>query len=122
MEHCSDFLTRENHRDPKRFGTGDSIQPIELPPQHVLVQEKKRAQCLVLAGGAQVSVGGEAREELRDLLLTHFVRMAFAVKENEPPDPADIGPLGSMAVMPGPDGVADPIEQPGWLGTDGAPP
>jgi hypothetical protein len=39
--------------------------------------------------------------------------MSLAVKENEPPDPGDVGLLRPKAVVPGADREPHPVEQPG---------
>ena len=54
---------------------------------------------------------GEVRQELLHLLEAHVARMAFVVKEDEAFDPADVGFFGAQAVVPGPNGVANLLQQ-----------
>ena len=56
----------------------------------------------------------ETGEKPGNLRLAHLCRMALVVKEDEPLDPADIRFLCHVAIVPGPDCLADLVEQP-WF-------
>jgi hypothetical protein len=64
----------------------------------VLVEEKQRAEGLILSRGGDVQIRREVAEKRRDLRLAHLVGVAFAVEENEPPYPIDIGLLGAYGI------------------------
>jgi xanthosine utilization system XapX-like protein len=57
------------------------------------------------------------RQKLFNFAATHFLRVALAVKQNVPPPPCDVGLLGSIGIMLGPQGVAQAIEQFGSFGS-----
>jgi hypothetical protein len=50
-------------------------------------------------------------EKRRDFRLSHFARVPFAVKEDKPPGPIEIGLLGPKTIMFSPDHIADLIEE-----------
>ena len=62
---------------------------------------------------------GKRRQEGRDLSGAHLGGVPLAVEEDESPDPVDVGLLGSPTVVPGADGLADPVEKPGRRGAGG---
>jgi hypothetical protein len=63
---------------------------------------------LVLGGGANVAVCGEAGKESGNVRLCHFGRVAFPMEEDEPFDPTDIGFLRLVAVLACTDVLAHP--------------
>lgn len=42
-----------------------------------------------------MSFNGQMREELGDFCFTHFIRVAFAMKEDVTANPIDVGLLGT---------------------------
>jgi hypothetical protein len=69
------------------------------------------AESLVLCRGSDLVLHGERGQESRDLGGAHFRGVPLAMEEAEPPDPVDVGFLGPAAVVPGADGLANPIEE-----------
>ena len=59
--------------------------------------------------------GRQTGQEGGDFLLAQLPRMAFSMKHNEPSNPSDIRLLGSPAVVPDANDVANPIEKLGGL-------
>ena len=88
------------------------IKPVKLVIEHLLVEGQDGRKRLVLCGGCHLSCHCKVRQEGRNLLLTHLVRMALVVEQDETADPLYIGLLGSQALMPDPNGFPDAVEQP----------
>jgi hypothetical protein len=104
---------REDHGDPIGApGPHDLVEPGQLLPEHVPVEEEQCAQRLVLGGRGHVVLHGQRTQKLRDLGPAHLRRMALAVEEDEAADPGDIGLLGAAAAVARPEGGADLVEQP----------
>ena len=102
----------ENDRKPARPPRPDDVlHPADVQFENLTVQEQKCAQRLILRRCADAACDGEAREEVGDLLFSHFTGVTQVVVSDELLDPADIGLLRAWAVMPGADGAADLVEQ-----------
>jgi hypothetical protein len=93
------------------LGVNNVRQPIDLPAQDLLVQEQQPGQGLILCRRGDAAIHRQHGQEGADLGLTQVVGMAFAVEENEPPDPGDVGLFRSWAHVPRPDCRADAIEK-----------
>jgi hypothetical protein len=89
------------------------LEPRQVHAEHVAIQKEEGAANPVLGRGCDLVLYGERRQEGRDLGGTHVDGVAFAVEEDEPPNPMDVGLLGPPAVMPGAYGLADPVEESG---------
>ena len=72
-----------------------------------------------LGRGSDLVLHGERGQESRDLGGPHLGGVPLALEEDEPPDPVDVGFLGPAAVVPGTDGLANPIEESGGRGAGG---
>ena len=81
----------------------------------LLVQEQDRAECVILRGGADVSLHGQVRQERIDLGSPHLLRVTFVVEEHERLAPVVVGIFGADRIMLHSAGVAPPIQQPGRL-------
>src|SRR3989442_14800096 len=79
-------------------------------------RKSKCAQRLVLGGRGDVTVHGERRQEPCDLRRAHLGRVPLAVKEDVPPDPADVCVLGAAAVVASADGGPGTVEKAGGGG------
>ena len=102
---------REDHWNLRRaFHALDAVDESEFAVEHLLVKEEQRAESLVLCGSGHVFIYGQMREKRGDLLLAHFVRVAFAMKENVTANPIDVGLLCADRVMFHPQMPPDPIE------------
>ena len=93
-------------------GAGDLLEPGELAAEDLAIEEEKRAEGLVLGGGADVPVRGEVAEVARDLRGAEAVGVALAVEEDEAADPGDVGLLGARAEVARVQNAADAVEQP----------
>jgi len=68
---------------------------------------------LILGGGRDLVLHGQRHQEARNLAGAHLGGVPLAVEEDEPPDPVDVGFLGPPTVVPGADGLPDPVEEAG---------
>ena len=60
----------------------------------------QRAESYCLCRCRNPCMHGQVRNELTDFFFAHFFWMTFSVKENIPPDPANVGPLRAQAEVP----------------------
>jgi hypothetical protein len=72
------------------LGADDVVEPRKFDLQHVAVEEKKRAERLVLRGRGDLPVNGERRQERGDFGAAHLGRIALAVEEDVPLDPVHV--------------------------------
>jgi len=99
-EDIARFAGREDDRNFGRpFNAVDVVDKIEFLIEHPLIEEQQSGKRLILRGGSDMFVYREMRQKLRYLSLAHFVRVAFAVKENVAPDPVDVRLLSADRVM-----------------------
>ena len=84
---------------------------IQVLPEHLAVEKEEGVQGLVLGRGRHVPIYGQVREKLLDLGGAHLARVAFVVKEDEAPDPTDVGLFGAGRVVLDSDGLTDAVEQ-----------
>jgi hypothetical protein len=105
------FGSREDDGKLRRAANALDRNKFELPVEHLLEEKEKRAQSLVLGGRGDVSHYREISKEGSDLLLAHFVWMAFTMEENEAPDPINVSRLGADAVVLDPQMPTNAIEQ-----------
>src|SRR4051794_38199703 len=87
------------------------IQPSDLLPEDLLVKEEQSAQGLVLRRRCHLALASQISKELRHLGLGHSARVPFAVEEDKPPGPIEIGLFGPKTIMFSSDHVADLIEE-----------
>jgi len=88
-------------------GTQRAKRAIQVLAQHLAVQEQEGAEGLVLRRSGGVLVHGQVSEEGLDFRHSHFLRMAFAVEQDEAGGPAGVGLLGADGVVLEADGVTD---------------
>jgi hypothetical protein len=106
------FLRCKNHRQFRRtFGPLDVIDPRQLLLQDLAIQKQQRAKSLILRGSGHLAFRGQMSQKLAHLLCAHFVRMPFAVKEDETLNPIQIDLLGAQGIMLEADGLTDPIKE-----------
>jgi hypothetical protein len=102
-------------KNDRQFGrTPDTLHSrdeIEFPVEDLLIEKKQGAQRLILGGSCHLSFNREVAEEGSNLRFAHFVGVALAMKEDEAPDPIDVGLLGADAIMFDPQVPADAVEQ-----------
>ena len=67
----------------------------ELMPENLSIQEEEGGERLVLRGGRHVAIDREVRKELDDLDRPHVIGVSNTVVVDVPPDPTDVGLLGS---------------------------
>ena len=90
----------QDHRHPGRaLRPLHVIEPLELAPEHLLVQEENSAQGLILRRGGHLSLDGEMGEKALHLELAHGGGMTLAMKQDVAFDPIDVGLLGADAIM-----------------------
>ena len=115
-QHSSHFVGRQHDRKPFRsLGPYHALEQTQRLLEHSAGEEEKGAECLVLGRGRHVAVHGEMRQEGVHLRHAQVTRMAFAVKEHEPANPADVGLAGVGRQMASDRGVCHAIEQPRWF-------
>jgi len=89
----------QNHRELGRFfGSLDLLQPTDLVLEHFFIEEKQRAERLILGRSRDVHVSREVREEPRHFLFPHFSGMTFAMEKDEALNPIDVSLLGANAL------------------------
>src|SRR5206468_12150290 len=94
------------------LGADDSLQPFELALEDLLVQEQKRAERLVLSGGADAPLGREAREEAGDRTLIQIGRVALPVEQDESASPENVRLLRARTQMPRAGRQSNAVEEP----------
>ena len=77
----------------------DAFDPIQRRLEHFIVKEEERAERLILGRSSDAFVDCQVREKRADFGLSHFIRMAFTVKEDELFDPAPVRLFGSEAIV-----------------------
>lgn len=75
------------------------------------IEEEQGVESLVLSRCGDLPSDGQEGEEGFDLLLSHFQRMSFLVKEDESFDPKDIGLLRGSGIVLSSNRLADLIEE-----------
>jgi hypothetical protein len=111
-QQAGDLVPAQDHRQPLRPSRPDHPRDAaRVDLQHLLVQEQQGAERLVLGRGADVPLHRQVRQESVDLRRPHLLRVALAVEEDEPPDPADVGLLRPPTVMAHPRRLPHPVEQ-----------
>lgn len=91
---CRDFLFGQHRRQPRRpVGTVDVVEPGEVALQHLLVQEERGAQRLLVGRHADMAFIGQVGQEGLDLGRSHVPRMPQTMEADIPPDPVDISLL-----------------------------
>jgi hypothetical protein len=76
-------------------------------PEHLTIEERERAESLVLGRGGDFFVHSQVGEEPFDFRRSHLERMPFFVEEDETLDPADVGLFCVDGVVFEPYGVTD---------------
>ena len=111
------LASRQHHRDASpRLRAHHVVQPRQLHPQHLAVQEQQRRQRLVLGRGRHVPLRRQVRQEGRHLRFTHFTRVSLAVEHDETQHPVRVRAPGAGAVVPGLNRCTHLVEQPGLAG------
>jgi hypothetical protein len=99
-EDGADLAAREDHGQALgAFRMDDSLQPGDLPPQHVLVEKEQRGQRLILGRSAYVPLGRERAQEGGDFRLVQSGGMLAVVEVDESSDPGDVALFGATAVV-----------------------
>src|SRR5882724_12990299 len=89
----------------------DVIDEIEFSAEHLLIKKEQGTESLILSRRGDVFIDCEMIQELSDLRFAHFVRMAFAMEQNEPANPIDVRFLRSNGIAFRAQLPADAIEQ-----------
>ena len=98
--------------EPGRPLGADHIrQPAEMLAEDVAVPKDQRTERLMWRRGPHLPVPRERRAKLCELILAQFQRMALGMKQDQPPDPADLGLLCPYVVVPHSNGLLDLVEQ-----------
>ena len=99
-EYSPCFGGREHDRKFWRASdTLDIINEVEFSFEHLLLQKKKRSECLILSGCGDAFFNREISEKFGDFFLCHFVGVAFAMKKNVTANPIHIRLLGTDGVI-----------------------
>lgn len=110
-----DLFPRQYHRQPPgSSGPDDSLYVAHFFEQDLVIQKQKSIKRLILSGSADAAVGSQTGEEAGNLRLAHLRWVALVMEEDKPLDPADVGFLCFIAVLPGTDGLSDLVEEPGF--------
>ena len=91
----------------------DSGNKLELPFEHLLIKEKKRAEGLILSRRGDMAVDGEMAQEGRDLFLAHIGWVLLVVEKDISPNPLHIELFGPEAVALDAEMPANAVEQAG---------
>jgi len=115
VENEADFFAAQHHGEPRGGSRSDDIfHPRQIPAEYFAIEEEESAQRLVLGRRSNPAFNGQARQELGDLGLPHFLGMPLAVKQDESTDPVNVRLLGPAAVVAAPDSIPYLVEEP-WL-------
>jgi hypothetical protein len=93
-----------------RIDALDVVDEVEFSIEHLLVKKQQRAESLVLSGCRNAFFDCEIGKEFADLFLTHFLRVAFAMKKNVTANPIHVRLLGADGVMFDPQMPTDAIK------------
>ena len=100
-QHCIRFFSREHYRQLSALWRSDYVTNFfQIDFQHLLVEEDKGVQRLILGRSSDAAVHGQMGEKLGNLCRIHLSGMTLPVKKNEPPYPATIGFFSSQTQMP----------------------
>ncbi len=77
----------------------DAVEPGQLDPQDLLIEEQQRRQRLVLRGSGFLAIDRQVREERLDLRGGHLGRMALAMKQDEATHPEQVLLLCAINVV-----------------------
>ena len=97
------------------MGTDDAFDAAWVDVQNFLIQEQDRGEGLVLGAGRHFPFHRQVREEGVDFWRTHFKWVTFVVEKDEAFAPIVVGVLGANGVMANAAGVAEAVEEFGWL-------
>jgi hypothetical protein len=93
-----------------RFARADYLAEVsDLAVQHMAVEEKQRAERLVLRRSADFLLHRQMGQVGVDLGFGHLRRVAKVVEIDKPLDPMAIGLLGPSTVMAGAQGFAETV-------------
>jgi hypothetical protein len=100
IEDSTRFRGREDYRQLCRPSDAlDVVDEIEFSIEHLLGKKQQRAESLGLSGCGDALFDRKMSEKFGDFFLAHFVRVAFAMKENVTANPIDIRLLSADRVM-----------------------
>jgi hypothetical protein len=77
----------------------ETVEPWEVPSQHLPIEEEDRGQRLVPSGGGDLLGHRQRRKECRDLDLAERMGMSLAVEQDGSANPMDVGVLRAAAVV-----------------------
>lgn len=121
IEHRIDFLPGKHNGQPSRAaGAHHAVEPWNLLPQNLAIQEQDGGQRLVLGGGRDMPLVGERRQERGHLRLPHLAGVAHAVVTDVAAHPVRIRPFRAQAVVARADGLPQARQKAGALGAGGA--
>lgn len=107
-EQFADPLSRQHHWNALGPLRADhAAQPRQANVENVAVQEQQGRQGLVLRRRRDLAVQGQGDHEALNLRRPQVAR----VEPYEPPDRVQVGLLGAVTVVPGPDTVADHLQE-----------
>ncbi len=107
-----DLLHRQHRRQAHRtLGARHPVEPAQVTPEHLLVQEQQCGQCLPLRRRSHLALRRQVRKESGCLSFAEIVRMALAMKINVTLDPMNICLLRTPAVVQPPDRGANLVQQ-----------
>jgi len=95
----------------RSFGAHEVVDPVDLTPQYLPVEEHERIERLVLRGRTDVLFQRQCGQKLPDLLSSQCAWMPPALEVNKPPDPVNVGLLNPQTVMPHSDGCPHLVEE-----------
>jgi hypothetical protein len=93
----------------------DAVDPWQRLTQHGPVEEEQGGKCLGLSGGRHVAIDRKVGQECLDLRTAHIGGMPLAVEQDVAPDPCNILLLCAVAVVPDPQRLSHPIEEPRFI-------
>ena len=115
-EHRGDLGPAEHFREMHGPTGANQVERFQAKLKNFSVQEKKRAQRLVLSRGRNVAFGCEVREKAADIASAELSRMFAAMEENEAPNPGNVGFFGAAAEVARSGSGTDLVKQSRGLG------
>ena len=99
MQDRTGLLAGEHDRQPPgAAGAFHLLEIRQLELEDLTVEKEQGVERLVLGGGGDIAFHGQVGQKGTNLVGSHGLRVAFAVKKDEAFHPIQIGLLGAEAV------------------------
>src|SRR5262245_12778685 len=113
LENRRHLVAGEHDGEMRRSsGPDEIVEPQQLGPEHVPIEEEQRTERLILRGRGYASFHRQTREERSHLRRGHLGGVTLVMEEDESADPEHIRLLGPRAQMPHADRNPHTVEEP----------